>query len=92
MWHGTLKNISMIKNLDINFDTIITMDKEGVRRMNLQRHIFFGPPGETPHNMVHMDILEGALTQPNTQAASATAVSPSPKHVSEKPSVIPKWL
>jgi hypothetical protein len=51
MWHGTLKNINMIKDSDINFDTIITMDKEGARRMNLQRYIFFGPPGENPNNI-----------------------------------------
>jgi len=51
MWHSTLKHISMIKNPDINFDTTITMDREGVRLMNLQRHIFFGPPGENPPNI-----------------------------------------
>jgi hypothetical protein len=84
MWHSTLKHISMIKNPDINFDTKITMDREGVRLMNLQRHIFFGPPGENPPNIVYI----GALTQQNIQAASATAVSPSPIHVSEKPLVI----
>jgi hypothetical protein len=50
MWYGTLKNIEMIKNPDITFNTQVTLDIEGARRMNLQRHIFFGPLGESPNH------------------------------------------